>query len=155
MFCSFSSKTFSCSTLTRSTWINFIEIKYYVSETTIFTSTVKNTIISPDFLVWKFCRKAQFPHSFRRIAGNFHTRISGKITVFFAVFGPMEIPLVEHTLNSILTLFAVYAILWNCVNNTNSLKYPRGKKSMCPVNFKRLFCFKSRRPVTFLKTASL
>ena len=26
--------------------------------------TAKNTVISPDFLVWKFCGKAQFPHSF-------------------------------------------------------------------------------------------
>ena len=29
--------------------------------------TVKNTIISPNFLVWKFCGKAQFPHSFGRM----------------------------------------------------------------------------------------
>ena len=84
----------------------------------------------------------QFPHSFRRIAGNFHARKSGKITVFFAVLGPMEIPLIEHTLNSILAFFTVYAILWNCLNCTNSLKYPRGKKTMCPVNFKRLFASK-------------
>ena len=52
--------------------------------------TAKNTVISPDFLVWKFCGKAQFPHSFGRFAGNcaipqnFHTRKSGEITVFFA-----------------------------------------------------------------------
>ena len=26
--------------------------------------TGKNTVISPDFLVWKFCRKAQSPHNF-------------------------------------------------------------------------------------------
>ena len=26
--------------------------------------TVKNPVISPNFLVWKFCGKAQFPHSF-------------------------------------------------------------------------------------------
>ena len=26
--------------------------------------TGKNTVISPDFLVWKFCGKAQFPYSF-------------------------------------------------------------------------------------------
>ena len=35
------------------------------SKRTIFTkATVKNTAISPNFLVWKFCGKAQFPHSF-------------------------------------------------------------------------------------------
>ena len=33
--------------------------------------TSKNTIILPNFLVWKFCGKAQFPHCFRRIARNF------------------------------------------------------------------------------------
>ena len=56
--------------------------------------TAKNTAISTDFLVWKFRGKAQFPHSFRRIAWNyvetafpqnFHTRKLGEITVFFAV----------------------------------------------------------------------
>ena len=35
-------------------------------------------MISPDFLVWKFCGKAQFPQ-------YFHTRKSCEITVFFAV----------------------------------------------------------------------
>ena len=33
-------------------------------------TTAKNTIISPDFLVWKFCGKAQFPHGFGRSARN-------------------------------------------------------------------------------------
>ena len=32
-------------------------------------NTAKNTAILPDFLVLKFCGKAQFPHSFGRIAG--------------------------------------------------------------------------------------
>ena len=31
-------------------------------------TTAKNTVISPDFLVWKFWGKAQFPHSFGRFA---------------------------------------------------------------------------------------
>ena len=30
--------------------------------------TAKNTVVSPNFLVWKFCGKAQFPRSFGRIA---------------------------------------------------------------------------------------
>ena len=66
------------------------------------TITAKNTAISPNFLVWKFCGNAQFPHSFGRIAfpqnfranhpklcgncafpQNFHTRKLGAITVFF------------------------------------------------------------------------
>ena len=32
--------------------------------------TEQNIEISPNFPVWKFCGKAQFPHSFRRIAQN-------------------------------------------------------------------------------------
>ena len=31
----------------------------------------ENTVISPDFLVCKFCGKEQFPHSFGRIARNY------------------------------------------------------------------------------------
>ena len=35
------------------------------------TVTVKKPVISPNFLVRKFCGKSQFPHSFRRIARNY------------------------------------------------------------------------------------
>ena len=28
------------------------------------TDTPKNTVLSTNFMVWKFCGKAQFPHSF-------------------------------------------------------------------------------------------
>ena len=35
------------------------------------SSTAKNTFISPNFLVWKFCRKAQFPQSFGQFAQNY------------------------------------------------------------------------------------
>ena len=31
----------------------------------------KNTAISPNFLVWEFCGKAQFPNSFVRFARNY------------------------------------------------------------------------------------
>ena len=34
-------------------------------------NTAKNTVILPDFLVWKFCRKAQFPQPIRpKLCGN-------------------------------------------------------------------------------------
>ena len=33
--------------------------------------TGKNTVISTDFLVWKFCGKAQFPHSFGPFVRNY------------------------------------------------------------------------------------
>ena len=54
---------------------------------------MKNTVISPNILLCKFCGKAQFPHSFGRFARNyaetvfaqnFHTRKLGDIIVFFA-----------------------------------------------------------------------
>ena len=34
-------------------------------------NTAKNNVISPDFLAWKFCGKARFPHSFGRFARNY------------------------------------------------------------------------------------
>ena len=43
-------------------WVNqFYIIKY----------TLKNTVISPNFLAWKFCGKAQFLHSFGRFARKY------------------------------------------------------------------------------------
>ena len=35
------------------------------------SSTAKNTVISPDFFVWKFGGKAQFPNTFGQIARNY------------------------------------------------------------------------------------
>ena len=34
-------------------------------------NTAWNTVISPNFLLWKVCGKTQFPHSFRRFAQNY------------------------------------------------------------------------------------
>ena len=45
-------------------YLLFVALHFYVY-------TTKNTVISPNFLVWKFCGKAQFPHCFRRIARNY------------------------------------------------------------------------------------
>ena len=54
------------------------------------TDTAKNTVISPNFLVWKYCGKVQSPHSFGRIAcafsQNLHIRKLGEVTVYFAVW---------------------------------------------------------------------
>ena len=59
----------------------------------VFTHTAKSTATSSNFLVWEFCGKAQFPHSFGRIAQicsnfqqNFPTRKLGTIPVFYEVF---------------------------------------------------------------------
>ena len=52
---------------------------------------LKNTEISPSFLVWKFCGNAQHLHRFGRFAKNcaflqnFCIRKLGEITVFYAV----------------------------------------------------------------------
>ena len=35
------------------------------------SDTAKNPVISSNFLMWKFCGKAQFLHSFGRIAQNY------------------------------------------------------------------------------------
>ena len=54
------------------------------------SDTAKNNVISPSFLAWKFCGKAQFPHSFGWFVPNyaetvpFHRKL-GENTVFFAV----------------------------------------------------------------------
>ena len=36
----------------------------------------KNSVISPNYLVWKFCGKAQFPHSVGQIAQNYAESVS-------------------------------------------------------------------------------
>ena len=52
-------------------------------------STTYNAVISPNFLVWKFCGKVQFPHSFRRIARNYTETVPfrkiGETTAFYKV----------------------------------------------------------------------
>ena len=35
-----------------------------------YSNTTNNTVISRNFLIWKFCRKAQFPYSFGWFARN-------------------------------------------------------------------------------------
>ena len=44
---------------------------YEAAKSNWYIITVKNTLISPNFLVWKFCGKAQFLHSFGRFARNY------------------------------------------------------------------------------------
>ena len=56
---------FSCANLLGSENVVFSNLK-----SKSFT-TVKNTVISPNFLVWKFCGKEQFPYNFGRIARNY------------------------------------------------------------------------------------
>ena len=37
----------------------------------VYTCTAENTVISPNFLVCKFCGKGKFPHNFGQIAQNY------------------------------------------------------------------------------------
>ena len=46
-------------------WVLLLVVLSFVSNTT------KNTKISPNFLTWTFCGKAQFPQSFGQIAQNY------------------------------------------------------------------------------------
>ena len=48
-----------------------VSLTFNYSLTHFVSITAKNTVTSPDFLVWKFCRKTQFPHSFGRFARNY------------------------------------------------------------------------------------
>ena len=41
-----------------------------------FVLAAKSTLFSPNFLVWKFCRMAQFLHSFGRIAQHYPETVS-------------------------------------------------------------------------------
>ena len=65
---------------------------------------MKNSVILPNFLVWKFCGKTQYLHSF-------HTWKLGKITLFFAV---------KITGKNVLTIFKV-TLLW--VQNQIAYKF--------------------------------
>ena len=57
-----------------------------------YTVTTKYSVISSNFLVLKFCGKAQFPHSFRRFARNyaetvpFHKISTPKIRWNYGIF---------------------------------------------------------------------
>ena len=46
------------------------------SKNKIMSITAKNPVISPNFRVWKFCGKAQVPHSFGRFARNYAEHVS-------------------------------------------------------------------------------
>ena len=55
-------------------WLLFLKLIFYKVTKSCTNSkmiTAKNTVVSPNFLVWKFCRKAQFLHSIGRIARNY------------------------------------------------------------------------------------
>ena len=46
-------------------------LKQLVLQYNLYSNTAKNTVISRNFLVWKFCRKVEFPQSFGRIARSY------------------------------------------------------------------------------------
>ena len=50
-------------------------------------NTAWNNVISPNFLVLKFCGKTQYPHRSGAFPKNFHAWKLGDITVFYPVKG--------------------------------------------------------------------
>ena len=50
--------------------------------------TAKNTVISPNFLVWKLCGKTQFPHSFGRFARKLVTK---PVTLYLFIDLPVKL----------------------------------------------------------------
>ena len=73
--------------------------------------TAKNTVISPDFLVCKFCGKAQCLHSFWRIAQNY-AETGGEITVFFAVVYALKVDL------------SLWIANWKDISQEETFMYP-------------------------------
>ena len=77
----------------------------------LITDTVKNNVTSPNFLVWKFCGKAHFSHSFGRFTRNyaetvpflqnFHTMKLGEVTVFYAVLVVIDAIIIKEITNKV------------------------------------------------------
>ena len=67
----FSDKLFSGKQISCKYKSKFVFYKYVNHRTWLTHNTAKNTIISPNFLVWKFCGKAQFPYNFGWIARSY------------------------------------------------------------------------------------
>ena len=97
-------------------------------------NTAKNTVFSSNFLVWKFCGKAQLPHSFRRFAVPFHKisahqEIRGKYGIFRS--GKFKIPVSNFSL---------------CIEKTWILQHQhlrQAKMNFSLFLFHHLFSFKS------------
>ena len=85
--------------------------------------TTKNTVISPNFLAWKFCEKTQFPHSFGRFTRNypktvlfpqnFHNRkllvifFSGKLRINLVFGNASEVFIVKVKYWCIIIVFSI------------------------------------------------
>ena len=122
-------------------WCFHINFAKYFTKTFKGTCTTKNSVISPNFLVWKFCWKAVSPQ-FRAIRPklcrncafpqNFHTRKLGGITEFFA--GDCNFP--SHNLGRNKEVITIYSYLFS-----NALKHSHQRLSLCPEVFCTNHCF--------------
>ena len=85
--------------------------------------TAKYTVISPDLLVWKFCGKTQFLHSFGWIAQNyaetvpFHNISTPENQVKWRYFSQFEDLIVVWELIEIVAFFRIIfpSHWWNCL----------------------------------------
>ena len=101
---------------------NFVLFKFrklvLVSRTNLtFNITVKNAVISPDFMVRKFCGKVQFPHSFRQITQNYAR------TVPFHKFPDQEIRWNYGILRSACNGFRNTKLVRKCCCNPNLIPW--------------------------------
>ena len=60
-----------CMTQSNRVMVNFFKLFGKFLTLAMVIISAKNTVILPNFLVWKFCGTAQFSHSFERIARNY------------------------------------------------------------------------------------
>ena len=109
--------------------------------------TAENAVMSPNFLVWKFCGKAQFVRNYGgncAFPQNFHTRKLGEVTVFYAVNTKKETPPRVYSLGfpklfKTFTDWSFYhkeTIIWRCSIKRMFLKYlQNSQESTCASEF--------------------
>ena len=84
----------------------YLSVRVFFNFWSLFTLR-KNTVISPKFLVWKVCGKAQFPHGFRRIARNYAETVPfHKIRWNYGIFRGVNIKKCHPKVTSSLKAFS-------------------------------------------------
>ena len=102
------------------------------------------SVISPNFLMWQFCRKAPFLHSFRQFTQNytetvpfpqnFHTKKLGEITVFHLKKKHM-VQSIWHTYDHVLLFFLL--TVTNSQKNSNHIIFTFSLMFLCLRNYMR------------------
>ena len=114
-------------------YLYFMVWNYFIN-TFLVQFTAKNIIISPIFLVWKFCEQAQFPQ-------NFHIRKLGEITLFYAVVPKL-------TKQNLLERCSWDYLIWILYSLKTNIKQKKSKQF-----YKSIWCKKNYRHVFKLVNA--